>query len=210
MGWIRIADGMDDDPKVHVLATALGCPVAGAVGHLVLLLSRFPEHAPQGNLAQIPASLVERWAAWEGERGVFDAAFRETFLNADGIWTAWEKHNGAALREAHASRERAAEYRRRRADDLLNATVDSTPNGTANGSPHGKVLRTNVRTNITTGGRKRPFTGEQQNGHSPGHLPAQPLAPPFCPECGDGVAVQPEGSKRFVQVHAGSCSRRVE
>ena len=203
MGWIRIAVGMDDDLKVHILADRLGCPVASVVGHLVLLLSRFPDHAPEGNLARIPASMVERWAAWEGERGRFDAAFRETFL-VDGIWAAWEKHNGKALAKLERDRERQRLEREARADNLAKL---------AGVSRDGRafVAGTNERTYERTtngGGRKRPLNGNGTDHYAPGHNPAEPLAPPFCEECGDGVAVQPEGSKRFVQVHASTCSHR--
>ena len=79
MNWIRIAVGIGDDPDIHRLADALECRVAEAVGLVVCTLAMFPEHAPDGNLAQIPPSLVERWAGWDGQRGRFDAALRDHF-----------------------------------------------------------------------------------------------------------------------------------
>jgi len=150
LNWIRVAVAIGDDPDIHRLADALGCPVTQSVGLVVLALTKFPEHAPDGNLAQVPDSLIERWAGWDGERGKFAAALRQTFLNPQGVWVAWEKHNGAAMRDALAARARAAEHRRRKANELLD-----TPNGTGNGSPNGSPLRTNERTNLTTGGGKR-------------------------------------------------------
>ena len=186
MNWIRVAVAIGDDPDIHRLAEALECPVSQAVGLVVLTLVRFPEHAPDGNLAQIPATLVERWAGWDGERGVFDTALRDHFCNADGVWEAWEKHNGAAMRDAAAARKRAQEYRRRNAEQLL----ESTANGTANGS----LLRTNERTNLTTGSRKR--------GVSNGDTPA---SAPWCVECQGVVVTQPNGLPK--KVHADDCSR---
>lgn len=181
MNWIRVSVMLGDDPRVHTLAAALGVRAAEAAGLLVLLLTKFPEHAPDGNLAHVPASLTERWAGWEGERGAFDAAFRSHFLT-DGVWSAWEKHNGAALRDAEASRLRAAEYRRNR----LNSSPDGTANGSQNGTVDRSPLRTDGRTNITTG-RSRAKNG---NGHDPPPRPPVPLsdglgfAPPFCAVCG--------------------------
>ena len=195
MNWIRIAVAIGDDPDVHTLADRLGCRVAEAVGLVVCLLTRFPEHAPDGNLAQIPASLVERWAGWEGTRGEFDAAFRGIFLT-DGVWPAWERHNGTALREAESSRLRAAEYRRRQADDLLNRTA----NGTANGTTDRTHLRTDGRTNLTTG-RSRARNGEP---------PAPYRTDPFCPECGQPMGKLHPDDTKLVQLHAPTCSRRTE
>lgn len=192
LNWIRIAVAIGDDPDVHRLAERLNVRVAEAVGMVVLVLARFPEHAPTGNVAQIPASLVERWAGWEGERGAFDREWRGIFL-VDDVWPAWEKHNGAALRDAQAARDRAAEYRRRKANDLLNAP----PNGTENGSPNGSPLRTDGRTNITTGGRKRP---KPDNGPPP---------LPFCAECGQGMGKRDPADLKLVILHRPECSRYV-
>lgn len=176
MNWIRISVGIGDDPRVHVLANDLGVSVSDCVGLLVLLLTKLPEHAQGGDLSAIPDSLLERWAWWHGQRGEFAPFFRRTFLT-EGRWAAWEKHNGAALRDAQASRERAAEYRRRQADRSAHSTANGSPNGTANGTD----LRTDVRTNQTTG-RLRARTA---NGHDPPpYIEGRPIAPPFCTVCG--------------------------
>lgn len=202
MNWIRVAVGIADDPDIHVLAETLGIRVAEAVGLVVSLLTRFPQHASDGDLSNIPATLVERWAGWDGERGACNTAIRALFLT-DGKWLAWEKHNGAALRDAEAARVRAAEYRRRNAESLL----QSTPNGTANGSPNGTVdrspLRTNERTNITTGGRKRR---ELPTATPPPYAEAKPYADAFCPECGDGDPKENEKGRIIGRQHKPGCS----
>ncbi len=203
MNWIRVAVAVADDPDVHLLADALGVRVAETVGLVVGLLVHFPEHAPDGSLAKVPDSLVERWAGWEGERGAFAPELRRIFLTDAGVWASWEKHNGAAIREANASRDRAAEYRRKKAEGLA-----STPNGTANGTPNGPTygppLRTNVRTNITTGSLAR-LNGTS---YAPGHVNLTP--PTFCPDCGDGVLATVAGQKRPVRVHAHDCPTHAE
>lgn len=199
MNWIRVAVAIGDDPDVHRLAAALDVRMAEAVGLVVGLLARFPEHAPDGNLADVPDSLVERWAGWEGERGTFAPVLRALFLNEHGVWGSWEKHNGAALREANAARDRAAEYRRRKAEQLLQSTANGTPNGAGNGTPDRSPLRTNERTNQTTGGRLR-VNGST---YAPGHVNL--AVPPFCASCGDGVLATVNGQKRPVRVHAHDC-----
>lgn len=195
MNWIRVAVAIGDDPDVHLLAAAVGVRVAEAVGLVVGLLTKFPEHAPDGSLAKVPDSLVERWAGWEGDRGAFAVEFRRLFLTEDGVWSAWDKHNGAAMRDAQASRERAAEYRRRQANSLLDSTANGTPNGAADGSH----LRTDGRTNKTTG-RASAKTAT----YAPGHLNLS--SAPFCPECGDGELREVEGQRRPVRCHLPTCS----
>jgi hypothetical protein len=191
MNWIRIAIGIGDDPDIHELADALNVRVAEAVGLVVGTLVRFPEHAPDGNLTQLRDTLIERWAGWEGDRGKYAAELRRIFLK-DGVWTSWEKHNGAAMRDAVRARERAAEYRRRNAEQLLESTANGSPNGTANGS----VLRTNERTNQTTGGRKRPLNGNDREPYVP---------PPFCPKCGQGMGKATPDATRLTILHAEGC-----
>jgi len=209
MNWIRIAVGIGDDPEIHKLASRLAVTPHEAIGLVVLLLTKFPEHAETGDLSEIPDSLLERWAGWSGERGAFAQGCRETFLNDAGVWEAWEKHNGAALREYKATRERAAEYRRRRAAELLttgDATPDSTAYGKADGTPNRKVLRTDGRTNLTTVGRSRALNGNGTT-YAPGHSPANLDPPPFCASCGEGELVAVPGQKRPVRRHAAGCTQ---
>ncbi len=105
MNWIRIALGIKNDPDVARIAGACKVRVSESVGLVVSLLIELPEHAIDGHIAQVPDILLERWAGWEGKRGVFAAAFRQ-HLCEDGTVRSWEKHNGAAIRESNASRDR--------------------------------------------------------------------------------------------------------
>jgi hypothetical protein len=192
VNWIRLAVGIGDDPKVHRLADRLERPVAGAVGHLVLLLTKFPEHAPDGNLAQVPASLVERWAAWDGERGAFDEAFRPLFL-VDGVWLAWDKHNGLSLRKLERDRERLRQIRESRADAALTVAGLSRDGRNDVAGTDGRTDEVQLR-----GGRKRP------NGN--GHQPLAPYKPdPFCPDCGQGMGKLDPSDRKLVQLHTTTC-----
>lgn len=189
MNWIRVAVAIGDDPDIHELAARLNVPVAQAVGLVVCTLARFPEHAPDGDLTQLRDSLLERWAGWDGERGQYATELRDIFLT-DGIWASWEKHNGAAMRDSAAARKRAADYRRMNAERL----AESTANGTPNGTPNGSLLRTNERTNLTTGGRKRLFHNEPPAANAP-----------WCVECQGVVVQQANGLPK--KVHTLECSR---
>lgn len=214
MTWIRVSTQIPDDPDIFTLADRLKVRTAEAVGLVVSLLTKFPDHAPDGQLGSLPGPVVERWAGWEGERGAFYNAIIELFVDADGVWPSWEKHNGAAMRDAEAARKRAAEYRRRNAEQLLkesaNASPNSSGNASPNASPNGSPLRTNERTNITTSGRKRLFNGKTaviHNGstYAPGHVNLPDVK--FCEHCGDGVADIPPGKRRAVQRHADDCPK---
>ena len=225
VNWIRVSVAIADDPRVHALAGALGVRVAEAVGLVVCLLRKFPEHAPSGSLANVSDSLLEIWAMWQGRRGGFAVAVRETFLTEQGVWAAWEKHNGAALREAAAARKRMSERRAamgRQAELALDTATGTTagtsaapppaPPSSPNGSANGSALRTNERTRTAVSARAR-------NGHGANssadlvpirpHLPAVAVAPPWCEECGVGDLVPVPWQRRPVQVHLGSCSHYV-
>lgn len=193
MNWIRIAVAIGDDPDIHELADALNVRVAEAVGLVVGTLVRFPEHAPDGNLAHLRDSLIERWAGWEGDRGRFAAELRRIFLT-DGVWSSWEKHNGAAMREAEASRERARKWRTERLENDAR-TAYATPNGTPDRTP----LRTDGRTNQTTGSRKRGFP-----------QPEPFKTDPFCPECGQGMGKANPDDTRLTLLHTPECSRATQ
>jgi len=106
MNWIRIATGIADDPKVFRLAKQCAVDVATATGLLVRVLVKLPLHADDGNIAAVPPEAIEQWAAWTGEPGVLDAALRAIFCDADETVAAWDKHNGAALREMRRDRDR--------------------------------------------------------------------------------------------------------
>jgi hypothetical protein len=203
VNWIRISVALGDDPKVHRLAEALGCRVAEAVGLVVLLLSRFPEHAPDGNLASVPASLVERWAGWDGERGAFETAFRPIFLAPDGLWPAWDKHNGTALKKMAADRDRLRQSRDGRND--VAATVATPPRDSRATVDATSQVRTDGRYEVQKQLRSRAETANG-NGDQPirPHAPAVAVAPPFCREC-EGEAVETPKGRIVGMRHKAGC-----
>lgn len=113
MNWIRICVGIADDPTVGAIADACDIPLAEAVGCVVSVLCKLPAHAEDGGLSAIPDRTLEKWANWEHERGAFARAFRSTMCDEAGVVKAWDHYNGAAIREAKASRDRMRETRRK-------------------------------------------------------------------------------------------------
>lgn len=153
MEWVAIDVHIGGDAVTHRLAAAFRLRVPEAAGLLALVFGGMAQHAQDGSLAEVTDSQIESWALWHGKRGAFAAFFRAQLCDDDGTVRAWETYNGAAIREANASRERMREYRARRrrekeererleseiraartAHETANGTGDGTPNGTANGT----------------------------------------------------------------------------
>lgn len=114
MRWIRIATTIGTDPSVGALADTLKIRVPEAVGLLALVFTQLPEHSRDGCLASVADSTIERWAMWHGKRNAFAQAFRANLCDDKGFVRSWEKHNGSAIREADAARERMKQARVRR------------------------------------------------------------------------------------------------
>lgn len=174
ISWIRIARGIGDDPKVHAIADQVGADIVAVVGHLVLLFGEMAEHAKDGDLRAVPDSALERWAGWTGKRGKFAAAFRQQ-LTTDGVVSAWEKHNGAAIQKAEADAERLRNRRR----------------GVAGASRDGRATDARApgdgRAGVD-GRRDETRRNEELNGK---HPPTQTTPSPRAPDA--PAAAEPEG-----------------
>lgn len=113
--WVAIDVNIASDPAVHRIAAALKIRVPEAVGLLALTFAGVGQHAPDGQLAAVPDSLLETWASWHGKRGAFAPLFRAELCDETGLITAWEKYNGANLRRLDAARERTRLWREEQA-----------------------------------------------------------------------------------------------
>ncbi len=112
MNWIRISTQIASDPKIHTLAQDLKTTIPGAVGLVVGVLVKLPTHARNGDLSAITDTTLDQWAGWTGKpKGGFARAFRAGFCDAAGVVSAWEKHNGSAIRESDGNRERQQRHR---------------------------------------------------------------------------------------------------
>lgn len=127
MKWIRIDVGIMDDSSIDALASALGVRVSEAVGCVVGVLAHLPADAPDGDISNKSDRLLEKWASWEGKRGAFASGFRATMCTAGGTVRAWDKHNGAALREVERQREKSRKYRGQ--SENVPGTVPGTEHG---------------------------------------------------------------------------------
>jgi hypothetical protein len=114
MEWVAVAVNIARDPAVHRMAAAIRVRVPEIVGLLALTFAEMTQHAPDGQLADVPDTLLESWAGWHGRRGAFAAQFRAELCDDAGLVTAWERYNGAAIRRARAARERTRAWRKER------------------------------------------------------------------------------------------------
>ena len=129
MEWVAIAVNIARDPSVHRMAEGLRVRVPEAVGLLALTFAEMAQHAPTGELADVPDSLLETWSGWHGKRGAFAEQFRANLCNHAGLVLAWEKYNGANIRRAKAASERTRTWRARK--ENANRTHNSTHTDTA-------------------------------------------------------------------------------
>lgn len=103
--WIRIDANIGENPKVWELAALRGVSAEACVGLLVILFGKVAEHAPSGDVAQVPDPLLERWAGWSGEPGAFARDFRALFASA-GVIDGWAERQGKLIERANKERER--------------------------------------------------------------------------------------------------------
>jgi hypothetical protein len=105
-----------------------------AVGHLAIFWGAVSQHCARGDISDVPDSLLEEWARWRGETGVFARFVREKH-STNGIINDYDEYNGALEDRRAADRVRKAEERRRaresqsgnvkRPQDVLRKSVGS-------------------------------------------------------------------------------------
>jgi hypothetical protein len=152
MEWVAIDVDIADDPLVHRLAASLRLRVAEVVGLLTLTFARMAKHAPAGNVASVPDSLIETWAAWEGKRGTFAPHFRAELCDETGTVRAWEHYNGRNIRRAKAASERVRKWREERAQNA-DVTHNTTHNRTHNVR---RTVHNSTEQDLTTNNNKEP------------------------------------------------------
>lgn len=130
--WVAIDVAVRDNPKMRRFAAALPGPkrghVARAVGHVAMLLGAVKLNAPDGSLSNIPDSLLEEWAAWDGQAGQFASTFR-TYFAPNGSLHDWHEWNGRIIERQKREVERVQSWRDERvqnADGNGNATRNAT------------------------------------------------------------------------------------
>jgi hypothetical protein len=172
MEWVAIDVHIAGDAVTHRLAGTFRLRVAEAAGLLTLVFAGMAQHAQDGSLTDVTDSQLEAWALWHGKRGALATFVRAQLCDDDGTVRAWEKYNGAAIREAKASRERMRVYRAKRRTergehephDSENGTAVGTAVGTANCTQNGTANKTRtVRPQPDRTGPDRTTTAKQQD-----------------------------------------------
>lgn len=179
MNWIRIARNIGSDVRVGRVARACGVRRSEAVGLIVCVLTHLPDEARDGNLSDFQPSEIDGWAGWEGDSGMFGAAFLAHMCTEDGVVRAWEKHNGAAIRDADKARNRMKRAREERS--RLREKAYEGPERSANAPPN--VRRTHdegpERSGLRDGtGRDVLPATDLKATNSSGAVPAPPVPKP--------------------------------
>lgn len=131
MNWIRVDVGLSADPKLHKFAKALRVKRPEAIGLFVATLCQFPDHARDGDIGPVEPETLSEWAGWKGKPDAYASAFRAVFCDGGTVVTGWQKHNGAAIREAERNAKNAREYRNRKRQSNGDVGGDGTGDVTA-------------------------------------------------------------------------------
>lgn len=161
MEWVAIDVNIAGDPGVHRMAAALRVRVPELVGLLALTFAGMAQHATDGQLADVPDSVLEMWSRWHGKRGAFAKQFRAELCDESGLVTAWEKYNGAKIRRAEAASARTKAWREKQERERAEREQSAQQNGdvTHNGTYNVRRTRhdkTRPNQDLTTGGAAAP------------------------------------------------------
>lgn len=118
--WIRVHARLVDKPVVARCAESLRIDPYKAMGHLVALWGGVSMNVVGGHVQDVPDSLLERWAGWNGKRGAFANWVREQHLDDEGRINEWDEYAGAL--EARRAKERQRLHDKR--ELLRNSTHD--------------------------------------------------------------------------------------
>lgn len=166
MPWVAIDIHIASDPAVHRIAAALRIRVPEVVGLLSLTFAGMVQHAPNGELAGVPDTLLEEWARWHGKRGAFAVQFRAELTDETGLVRSWEKYNGANLRRLEGARERSRLYRENQERERNERAAERTQ------SANGTHSRTHTETHTELSTVRIPYASTGQDRTEPTHLTA--------------------------------------
>lgn len=127
MAWLKLQQSLRDHKKIIQLAEILDMPEPHVTGHCCYLWLWCIDNAGDG---QLPDSIrvVEKAAAWEGERGTFFHALvsvgfidqsDENYLIHD-----WNDHNGAYHDKKEAVNKRVKKHRDNKKNEQVNTVED--------------------------------------------------------------------------------------
>jgi hypothetical protein len=115
--WLRVQANVSRDPKIGRLADLLDINHVQAVGHVVMTWGAVAEHAVDGDVSEVGTRTLEQWAGWTGQKGAYDAAFRELFVEDDHI-AHWSEYQGQLLIVRAKQAKRMRDLRTRQAAEI--------------------------------------------------------------------------------------------
>lgn len=157
MNWIRMAVDLEDDPEVRAMSRVLKVRLSEACGIMFRILAKLPKHARDGDLSRFDPIIIEDWCDWHGKRGALASEFFTRFCSEDRRVRSWEKHNGAAIRDADR---RSSVMRERRAARERERSVT----GNVTGNDGGTVTVTPALTGRDVTGRDGTNYNNKQQG----------------------------------------------
>ncbi len=116
MNWFAVSTGIMEDKSIGRMASELKKDVPTIVGHVIGVLAKLPENAPNGVIDDVVDLTLEQWAGWRGKAGAFATSFRAHLCAGDQV-RSWEKWNGSAMRQLHSARERMRSAREKARSD---------------------------------------------------------------------------------------------
>lgn len=190
MNWIKVSTTIGDDPRIGRIADACESSTNEVLGAVVRILGKLSEHAADGDISNLPTSMLEQWGGWRGEPGLFGAAFRAELCNEHGVVRAWEKWNGAAQRQLSAARQRAANARQEKREPFADSSqiVRET---FAERSPN--VREKFAAKKESKSKREKNYSPQQEEVDTPPACAREedPPPPPFSAEAGGASAKNP-------------------
>lgn len=122
--WFRMHANIGSKRVVWRLMETTGASKLRAVGALAMFWGAVSLYCPGGNIADVPDSQLEEWAAWDGKRGAF-AAFVRGQHSTDGVINDYEEYCGALEIYRKKVRDRVHKLRASRDESALH---DATSN----------------------------------------------------------------------------------
>lgn len=129
--WIRIDSDYPRDPRVGRLAAELRIPLHEALGKVLIVHCSMADHAPDGDLSEIPDETINGWVGWpvrtsrRAPATTFARAFRRFFLDKDGVDESYAYGQAKLYDRAEKQRERTRLWREKKKLETQTVTPES-------------------------------------------------------------------------------------
>lgn len=140
--WIRVNARLAHDADVQGFALAIlpkqpeWLAIAATCGLLITLWGAVSDERENGDLNGVPDSALERWAGWQGKKGLFATEFRARFIDDLGLLREWQEYQGALIERRKADRERKKRGRSTGSPRDIPQEVQRTSGSNENNNDH--------------------------------------------------------------------------